>query len=235
MIDCLLFDLDGTLIDTTDLIFQSYQTALASVLDQSLTHVELFVGYGQPLPMSFGAMLDGRGLVLEPERRAATVDRLIAAYREFNVANHDRLAREFAGVPSTLVELKQRGYTLGLVTSKARGIAERGLILGGIAELFETQVFMEDSSRHKPYPDPLWVALERLGRREHPERAVYIGDSTHDLRAGRAAGVRIAAALWGPFPPESLRALEPDYLVDRVEDLLDRFPSLNRSPVGGPG
>jgi pyrophosphatase PpaX len=226
VIDSLLFDLDGTLIDTTDLIFQSYQTALASVLDQSLTHAELFVGYGQPLPMSFGAMLDGRGLVLEPERRAATLDRLIAAYREFNVANHDRLAREFAGVRGTLIELKRRGY---------RGIAERGLILAGLAELFETQVFMEDSSRHKPFPDPLWVALERLGRREHPERAVYIGDSTHDLRAGRAAGVWTAPALWGTFTPESLRALEPDYLVDRVEDLLDRFLALNGSPVGGPG
>ena len=107
-VDCLLFDLDGTLIDTTDLIFQSYRTALGSVLDQTLEHSELFLGYGQPLPRSFGAMLDARGLVPEPERRAVTVDRLIAAYREFNVANHDRLAREFAGVPTTLVELRRR-------------------------------------------------------------------------------------------------------------------------------
>ena len=80
---------------------------------------------------------------------------------------------------------------------------------------------MEDTERHKPHPDPLWVALDRLGSRDQPRAALYVGDSTHDLQAGRAAGVQTAGALWGPFPPESLAAQEPDYLLASPTVLLE--------------
>lgn len=220
-ISCVLFDLDGTLIDTTDLISQSYQHALSSVMREPMTRDELFIGYGQPLPEAFASILAHRNVRLADREQSDLIDRLIASYREFNVAHHDALAREFPGVRSTLGELRRRGYPLGLVTSKARGIAERGLRLIGLADLFETAVFMEDSERHKPHPDPLLVALRRLGYHEQPSRALYVGDSTHDLRAGRAAGTRTAGALWGPFPPESLAAEEPDYLLESTTGLLE--------------
>jgi pyrophosphatase PpaX len=220
-IKCVLFDLDGTLIDTTHLIYQSYQHALTSVLGAPMKPDELYIGYGQPLPEAFASILAHRGIQHALTEQAALIDRLIATYREFNVAHHDTLAKEFPGVRSTLDELDRRGYILGLVTSKARGIAERGLKLIDLAGLFQTAVFMEDSERHKPHPDPLWVALDRLGYRDDPSTALYVGDSTHDLQAGRAAGVRTAGALWGPFPTESLAAQEPDYLLASASDLLE--------------
>src|SRR5712691_10949698 len=127
-----LFDLDGTLIDTTDLIFQSYQHALASVLDRPATTEELLLGYGQPLYAAFTAILDSRQVQGTVEGRQSLVDRLIGQYREFNVARHDLLAREFSGARETLNELDRRGYPLGLVTSKARAIGERGLRLIGV-------------------------------------------------------------------------------------------------------
>lgn len=216
-----LFDLDGTLIDTTDLISRSYQHALTSVLGQPMAPDELYLGYGQPLPEAFSSILAHRKTVPGGSEHLALIDRLIATYREFNVANHDLLAREFPDVRPILGELRRRGYVLGLVTSKGREIATRGLRLLRLDGAFQTTVFMEDSERHKPHPDPLWIALERLNSRDHPRSALYIGDSTHDLRAGRAAGVQTAGALWGPFPPESLIAEAPDYLLHAPGELLD--------------
>ncbi|HLG51660.1 MAG TPA: HAD-IA family hydrolase [Chloroflexota bacterium] len=223
-IDCLLFDLDGTLIDTTDLIFQSYQHALGTLLGIQATAEDLYLGYGRPLPEAFAAILEWREVRRPPAEQAVLIEKLVAAYRAFNVAHHDELAREFPGTGAVLDELRRRGYPLGLVTSKSRGIAERGLRLARLAECFDTLVFMEDSTRHKPHPEPIWTALGRLGFQEQPQRALYVGDSIHDLRAGRAAGVRTAGALWGPFPPESLIAEGPDLLLSSLADLLQLCP-----------
>src|SRR5262249_25953232 len=223
-IRCVLFDLDGTLLDSTELIFQSYQHTLASELGAPATREELYLASGQPLPEAFAAILDYRQVHRPDLERAALVQRLVATYRVFNVANHDALTRTFADVPAVLAEVRRRGYPLGLVTSKGREIGQLGLRLAGIAEAFDVAVFQEDSARHKPYPDPLWVALERLGLRERPAEAVYVGDSTHDLVAGRAAGVQTAAALWGPFPRESLTALDPDFLLATIGDVLEVCP-----------
>jgi pyrophosphatase PpaX len=220
-----LFDLDGTLIDTTDLIFQSYQHALADVLDPVVTTGELLLGYGQPLYAGFNTILDARDFCDALESRQSLVDRLVRRYREYNVAQHDLLAHEFSGVRDTLAELARRGYPVGLVTSKSRSIGERGLRLIGVEGAFRTAVYMEDTERHKPHPDPLWLALDRLELRDCASEVLYVGDSTHDLQAGRAAGLRTAAALWGPFPPDSLFALEPDHALTSIEELLVLFPT----------
>jgi pyrophosphatase PpaX len=219
-----LFDLDGTLIDTTDLIFRSYQHALAEVTGRRATDEELYLGYGQPLREAFTAILEHQGITLPADRFAALVAELIETYRGFNVAHHDRLARPFPGVTDTLRELRERGYVLGLVTSKGRVIAERGLGLIGLHGVFTAMVFQEDTIRHKPHPDPVLVALDRLGRREEPSSLVFVGDSTHDLQAGRSAGVQTGAALWGPFPPASLLSLAPDHAFASVTDLLAIHP-----------
>jgi pyrophosphatase PpaX len=219
-----LFDLDGTLIDTTALIFQSYQHALSAVLGGPATADELFLAYGRPLYEAFGAILTSRGDASESDERTALIEQLVVTYRAYNVEHHDALAMGFPGVRETVEELRRRGYPIGLVTSKARGIAVRGLRLIGLETQLRAAVFMEDTSRHKPEPDPVWAALDRLELRDRANEVLFVGDSTHDLLAGRAAGVSTAAALWGPFPPESLLALRPDYALAAVDDLLDLFP-----------
>lgn len=224
--DIVLFDLDGTLIDTTDLIYRSYQHAFRTVLGTDMSREELFLGFGRPLPEAFAAVLAHRGVALPPADQVALVDRLVRVYRAFNRENHDRLAREFPGAPAVLAELRRRGYRVGLVTSKSRDIAEQGLRLVGLDGSFDVAIFAEDSVFHKPHPDPILAALDRLGRRDRPTSAVYVGDSTHDLLAARAAGTRSAAALWGPFPPESLRALAPTYAFASLGELLKELPRL---------
>lgn len=219
-VEAILFDLDGTLIDTTDLIFRSYQHAFRDVLGTDMTREELYLGFGQPLPEAFASILARRETGLSPADLAAVIDRLVAVYRAFNREHHDDLAREFIGAREVLAELSRRGYRLGLVTSKTRDISLHGLRLVGLEGRFETAVFMEDSLLHKPHPDPILVALGRLGLRDRPGSVIYVGDSTHDVIAGRAAGTRTGAALWGPFPPESLRALAPTYTLGNLTDLL---------------
>ncbi|SRR5579883_393433 len=227
-----LFDLDGTLIDTTDLIFQSYQHAYSLEFGEQLELKDLYLGYGRPLDEAFATILEHRGITRAPGDQLALIERLTMLYREFNVANHDDLAREFPGMRGVIAELRQRGYHLGVVTSKSRGIAERSLRFIQLADQFEVSVSMEDSVRHKPDPEPLYVALTRLGQRDRPATALYVGDSTHDLIAGRRGGLQTGAALWGPFPLDSLAAERPTYFLSSPTELLEICPSPGRSNAG---
>jgi pyrophosphatase PpaX len=150
-----------------------------------------------------------------PDRLAA---RMMGTYREFQLAQHDTLIKPFPGVSETLRELLARGRRLGLVTSKREGFARRGLALFGLEPLFEITVFHDDTSRHKPEPEPLLLAAERAGLR--PAEVVYVGDSIHDVAAGRAAGMRTVSVLWGPFEREALEQAGPDAIAECPHDLV---------------
>ncbi|HET8678111.1 MAG TPA: HAD-IA family hydrolase, partial [Blastocatellia bacterium] len=108
-----------------------------------------------------------------------------------------------------------------VVTSKSRELAKRGLNICSLDGLIDEAVFLEDSDRHKPDPQPIHVALDRLGARA--DRAAYVGDSPHDIAAGRAAGVRTVAALWGPASRADLESAQPDWLAENLDSLLDIF------------
>lgn len=204
----ILFDLDGTLIDSIDLIVRSARHAFATCGEPVPADDEWLADLGMPLSTMFG-------------RFGATgerLDRLIAGYREFQHLHHDRLVRPYAEVDSTLARLHDLGFTLGIVTSKVEPMAQRGLELLGLARYFATVVGMDACRNHKPHPEPVELALERLG--VTPERAIFVGDSPHDMAAGRAAGVRTAAALWGPFTRAQLAPSEPDHWLESIADLL---------------
>jgi pyrophosphatase PpaX len=149
------------------------------------------------------------------------VEQLLLEYRHFNTANHDMMAQPFEGIERVVRELRERGYLIGVVTSKGRELGLRGLKLCSLDLLIDAAVFLEDTVRHKPEPEPILAALERLN--VTPERAAYVGDSCHDIVAGRAAGVRTVAALWGPMPRTELECAEPDYLAESVAALLEIF------------
>ena len=229
MKDCtaILFDLDGTLIDTTELILYCFNHAWETICGH--THPpEVFVAtMGIPLKNAMHKLLgvtDGMQLEQIGElRTAGFVESLVREYRSCNAANHDRLARPFPGMDLVVAKLRDRGYQLGVVTSKSREFAQRGLRLCGLWEFVDVFVSMDDTSRHKPPPDPLLLALEQL--QVAPQQAVYVGDSRHDMQAGRAAGMRTAAALWGPVPRSELELENPDALAESPEALLEIFPS----------
>ncbi len=193
-----LFDLDGTLVDSHALILAAFRHAGRVVLDRDLSDREARLRWGEPLPLRFAA--------LAPDRVAALVD----TYTAFYAAHQRRLAAAFPGVRAMLEALVRRGCRLGVVTSKRRSPTAGALDAFGLAPFITTAVTAEDTPP-KPAPDPIREALRRLGARE--AQALMVGDSLLDLQAARAAGVHSAAALWGAEDPDALLAWGADYVV----------------------
>jgi pyrophosphatase PpaX len=223
----ILFDLDGTLIDSTDLILQCFRHSWQTVCGFDHSREALLQTFGTPLRTAMYRLLDfSQRHIRENPTPAKTndddlVDQLLAAYRVFNAANHDRLARPFEGTSEVLKELRRRGYLIGVVTSKGRDLALRGLKLCSLDGLIDSAIFLEDTVVHKPRPEPILAALENLnGSRE---TAAYVGDSPHDITAARAAGVLAVAALWGPASRTELEREKPDLTAESIRDLLEIF------------
>jgi pyrophosphatase PpaX len=211
----ILFDLDGTLVDTTELILASFAWTFQHHLPGRLPARDALIHtFGRSLP----AVL--RELAVEHDDGDPDVltAQMLATYRDFQLERHDTLIQPFPGVAEMLRELRARQRRLGLVTSKREGFARRGLAVFGLEALFEVAVFHDDTTRHKPQPEPLLLAAERAGLM--PGDVVYVGDSIHDVAAGRAAGMRTVAVLWGPFDRAVLERAGPDHFVERPEDLV---------------
>lgn len=203
----LLFDLDGTIIDSIRLIVDSYHHTLRVHGHPPRSDAEWIAGIGTPLRVQFRTWSD------DPD----VVEAMIATYREFNLARHDEHVRPYPGVVEAIRAIREQGVRTGLVTSKNRNGAIRGLGLCHPESLMDVMVCADDVINPKPHPEPVEKALSLLGAA--PERTIYVGDSPHDMRSGRAAGVRIAAVLWGPFSRADLEPTEPDYWVEHPEDL----------------
>jgi pyrophosphatase PpaX len=206
-----LFDLDGTLIDSVELIVRSARHAFATCEDyrgRVPNDDEWLIDLGMPLPTMFERFTD------DPEE----LERLIEGYRAFQREHHDSLVTCYEGIIETLAELDSLGHPIAIVTSKSEPLAARGLALVGLDRVIETVVGLESSRQHKPHPEPVRVALRRLAI--SADQALFVGDSPHDMTAGRAAGVITVAALWGPFTRAQLATARPDYFVRGPKELL---------------
>lgn len=203
-----LFDLDGTLIDSIDLIFRAYRHTAERHLAVAPPDAIWLAGLGTPLRTQLAEVTD------DPE----LIEKMVVTYRAYHQEHHDGSIRLYPEIAEVLKVLFERGARLGIVTSKLRPGAERGLAATGIAERFHVLVSADEVKRAKPDPEPVERALEKLGA--DGETTVFIGDSPHDIAAGRAAGVRTAAALWGPFHNEELAKAGPDYLLGTPSEIL---------------
>ena len=203
----ILFDLDGTLIDSIELILNSARYAFEKLGRESPPDEEWLAGVGIPLFTMFGRY------ARDDADRAA----LIAAYREYQLEYHDRLVRCYDQVIDTVAALRSRGHEIAIVTSKSEYLALRALALVGLARHMDTIVGCDATTRHKPHPEPVRLALHRLGR--SPDEAVFVGDSVHDLLAGNAAGVRTFAALWGAFKRRDLEPGLPSAWLESISQL----------------
>jgi len=202
-----LFDLDGTVVDSGAIILASMRHATREVLGREYTDVELMRTVGGP-------GLEAQMIAIDPDRAAELVD----VYRAHNIPLHDEL-EACVGMGDVLGRLHAEGRRLGIVTAKRRDTAELAFTVVPLGHLFAVIVGGDETERHKPDPEPLLLGAERLGA--DPANTAYVGDSPFDIRAAKAAGMYAVAVTWGRIHDRSrLEAEEPDAIVERAEELL---------------
>ena len=211
-----LFDLDGTLIDSIGLLLECVHHTFEGRLP-ARTDEEWIDGIGSPL----------RKQLAEYTTTDDEIEELTQRYRNFQREHHDRLTWAFPGVIETLQELERRGNPMGVVTSKSNEMMDRGLAYVGAIDFMKTRIGMDSCTVHKPEPEPVLVALRELGYQPH--EALFVGDSPHDIASGNAAGVTSVAALWGPFTREQLDQQSPSRYLDRITDLPALLDALERT------
>ena len=209
MIRCVLWDNDGTILDTTELILESYIRAIEGVLGIEATAEEALAQFGKPL----------RDVMeLYSVERA---EELMDAYRDHNHEFHDEMIRPFPGILDALANVRRRGLAQGVVTSKTEWLTRQGLELFGLEGYIQELVGFESTEGHKPGPEPVLEALKRLDI-DNGE-ALFIGDSEADAFCAQNAGVDFAFARWGPNP-NLAEELPARWIFDDPRDVLRVIP-----------
>jgi pyrophosphatase PpaX len=220
-VEAVLFDLDGTLVDTIPLILACYEHTLAS-------HLPGYDPGRHVIIRNLGRSLDD--ILFDYAQAAGVRDpgetsrAMLHTYRSFQRVNLPRLIRPYPGVNEALAGLHARGLTLGVVTSKVEWAARETYERYGLGEFLSVHVFHDDTGKHKPDPEPLLLAASKGGL--DVTRTLYVGDSVHDMAAGKAAGMRTIGALWGPSGPDELAQAGADELADTPQALLEMIASL---------
>jgi pyrophosphatase PpaX len=203
-----LFDLDGTLVDSIELIVAAAMNAFASRPGPSPSEAQIRNTIGRPLTTTFGPWLvDDDDLPF-----------LIAKYREYQLEHHERLTNAYEGIVDAVAGLDAAGCQMAIVTSKVGFMAERALVHTGLARYMRFVIASDSTERHKPDPAPVFMALERLG--SAAGGALFVGDSPYDMQAARAAGVHALGVAWGAFSPEVLLGAGAEEVLRRPDELV---------------
>ncbi len=205
-ITTLLFDFDGTLLDTNDLIIQSFLSVLGKRYPGRFTKEDALGFIGPSLKQTFD------------EIDETLTEEMILEYRAWNINMHDELAIEFDGVAETLRLLNARSIKMAIVSTKRSDIVLKGMKLMGIEDLFEVVIGLDNVVNPKPDPEPILLALERLGSTK--EEALMIGDNSHDIEGGQNAGVRTAGVAWTAKGEAYLASFNPTMMLQHISDLL---------------
>jgi pyrophosphatase PpaX len=209
MLPAILFDLDGTLIDSIELILGAMRYAFVDFDGHAPTDEEWRAGIGRPL----------QTVLREFAPNDAEVDRLFARYREYQLEHHDRLVKPYNEVVASIQAFADAGHPMALVTSKSDWMAVKALVLVGLDTLIPVVVGCDTCLNHKPHPEPVQRALALLG--VSAGDAIFVGDSPHDIQSGRAAGVVTVGVTWGAFTREEMELSGADVVIDRMSELRD--------------
>lgn len=201
-----LFDLDGTLIDTNELIISSFLHTLEQYYPSKYKREDVLPFIGPSLQETFG--------FINPEQ----AEEMIKTYREFNISNHDKLVTEFEGVFETIQTLKEKGIKIGIVTTKMLNVVQMGLKLTGLDQFFDVIVALDHVEKAKPDPEPILKALDLL--HSTPEETIMVGDNHHDVLAGKNAGTKTAGVAWTIKGKEYLAGYKPDFMLENMREIL---------------
>lgn len=205
-----LFDLDGTLADTVQLILHCYRHTMRTHLGRELPDERWLATIGTPL----------RDQLRDFARDEDEAARMLETYVTYQRGIHDQWVSAFPGAVEVVGTLKSQGIAIGVVTSKRREMAVRTLGRCGLEGEYDVLVAFDDVERGKPDPQPVLRALDLLGLQDQADRTLMVGDSPWDIRAGHQAGTRTAAALWGPYGRATLEGEMPDYWLEELRGVL---------------
>ena len=207
-IDTVIFDFDGTVMDTNNVILNSWQHTFRTLENREEKPETIIKTFGEPLELTMKNFF--------PD---VPVEESIAIYRSYHYDNFGKLISVFPGMKELIQELKDKNYKLGLVTSRLRKTTMQGLEAYGLLPYFEVIVTADDTTKHKPDPEPLNIALEKLGAA--PEHSVMVGDTMFDILCARNAGVKSVLVSWSMAVTEEEKngPDRPDYISEKAEDL----------------
>ncbi|MBQ0140878.1 MAG: pyrophosphatase PpaX [Kurthia sp.] len=203
----LLFDFDGTLLNTNHLIIETFRQVLEPKFPGKYTTKDLEAFIGPSLTETFSS--------IDTENTEA----LIEEYLAWNRQHHDELVTGFDDVVEVLTTLKKAGLKLAIVSTKRQASLKMGLDVLGVYDLFDTIIGNEDVENTKPHPEPVLLGLQRLGLEKH--EVIMIGDNYHDIEGGQNAGVHTAGVAWSMKGPAFLAALHPTYMLHTMKELYD--------------
>lgn len=203
----LLFDFDGTLLNTNDLIIQTFMYIFDEKFPGQYSTEDCLRFIGPSLKQTFDELTPGE------------TDVMIGKYKEWNAINHDRLVTSYDAVVETLEELHKLGVKMAIVSTKSRESLARGLKVLCAEQFFYVIVGLDDVKHVKPHPEPVLLALQKLGIEK--EEAIMIGDNSHDIEGGQNAGVRTAGVAWSAKGVDYLMSYEPTYMLHHMRDLLE--------------
>lgn len=208
-ITTVLFDYDGTLMDTNEIIIESWQYTFRTLTGKEGEVEKILETFGEPLRATMAKFFPHHDL-----------EEAVNIYRSYQSTFYKKLIQMFPGTPELISRLKERGYKLAIVTSRLRPTTIEGLEKYGLLDKFDYIVTADDTAKHKPDPEPALIALERLNSR--PEEAIMVGDSMFDMGCGRNAGTTTVMVNWAmaaDAQKEKWQVYPPDYTIDRPEDL----------------
>lgn len=206
MIKAILFDFDGTLLDTNELIIETFMYVLGERFPGQFSTEDCLKFIGPSLKETFEELAPGESHILESK------------YREWNMAHHDQFVKQYDAVVETLEKLKNMGIRLVIVSTKQRTGIERGLRVLGANHLFEFYIGVDDVTNVKPHPEPILLALKKLGLEK--DEVIMVGDNSHDIEGGKNAGVLTAGVAWSIKGEAFLKKFNPDYMLQHMTDLL---------------
>ena len=206
----ILFDFDGTIMNTNEMIIESWQHTFRTVEGKERERDAIIKTFGEPLFITMNKVL--------PQ---IPVEHGVEIYREYLKKHFAEKITPFPGMPELIQKLKVLGYQNGLVTSRTRESTFVGLDRFGLLPYFDCVVSCDDTDRHKPDPEPVRIALNMLDAKA--ERAVMLGDSMFDILCAKNAGVRSVLVGWQlAVSEEELNGpTGPDYRIKAPEDLLN--------------
>lgn len=205
-INTILFDLDGTLINTNELIISSFLHTLECYYPGRYKREDVIPFMGPSLYETFSSI------------NLEKTEEMVHTYREYNIANHDSLVKEFEGVFETVQTLKEKGFKLGIVSTKMYDVILKGLNLTNLHSFFDCIIGLDHVEKPKPDPEAIYKALDLLNS-SHDE-AIMVGDNYHDILGGKNAGTKTAGVSWSIKGKEYLQSFNPDFMLNHMSDLL---------------